>query len=71
MKTYQDKQKLRIIPAYAGQIRTPYCWTNSNRDHPRIRGTNYFAKTALNDFSRIIPAYAGQIKDKTSNGKNQ
>ena len=34
--------RLGIIPAYAGQMSMVYLISKSVRDHPRIRGTNYF-----------------------------
>ena len=51
----------RIIPAYAGQIPLLIDTTHPIRDHPRIRGTNFFEDMKDTDVLRIIPAYAGQI----------
>ena len=37
---YRPRIHLRIIPAYAGQIRNRARGESADRDHPRIRGTN-------------------------------
>ena len=49
------KEGYRITPAYAGQICWDGCWIRRSKDHPRIRGTNFFTWILLADISGSPP----------------
>ena len=37
----KEVDEVRITPAYAGKSYSALCYTDSRKDHPRIRGEKY------------------------------
>ena len=56
----------RIIPAYAGSTPSITYWSESSKDHPRIRGEHAYAHAYTPSRPWIIPAYAGSTRLRTT-----